>query len=78
VNIDIFIEPLYVGGELQARDSSMSKEELAKFLAAVQQVCESIAASPEAARDSLQKGGYLNEDGSIADHYKSAQSSRGD
>jgi hypothetical protein len=56
----------------------MSKEELAKFLAAVEQVRESIAASPEAARDFLQKGGYLNEDGSIADHYKSAQSSRGD
>jgi hypothetical protein len=56
----------------------MSKEELAEFLAAAEQFRELIMASPEAARDSLQKAGYLNEDGSIADHYKSAQTSRGD
>jgi hypothetical protein len=61
-----------------SREGSMSKEELAKFLAAVEQVHESIMASPEAAREFLQKAGYLNEDGSIADHYKSAQSYRGD
>ena len=56
----------------------MSKEELAEFLAAAEQVRKLIAASPEAARDFLQKSGYLNEDGSVADHYKSAQTSRGD
>ena len=56
----------------------MSKEELAKFLAAAEQIRELIAASPEAARDFLQKSGYLNEDGTISDHYKSAQASQGD
>jgi hypothetical protein len=56
----------------------MSREELAKFLAAVERVHESIMASPEAARDFLKKSGYLNEDGSVSDHYKSAQSSQGD
>jgi hypothetical protein len=52
----------------------MSQEELAKFLAAAEQVRELIAASPEAAIKMLQEEGYLNPDGSISDHYKSAQS----
>ena len=56
----------------------MSKEELAKFLAAVEQIRELNTASPEAARDFLEKEGYLNKDGSIAAPYRSAQSSRGD
>jgi len=53
----------------------VSKEELAKFLAAVKQVREANTASPEAARSFLEKEGYLNKDGSVADPYKSAQSS---
>jgi len=56
----------------------MSREELAKFLAAVAQIHESIAASPGAARDVLEKEGYLNKDGSIAAPYRSAQTSQGD
>ena len=67
-----------LGVALQVREGSMSREELAKFLAAVERVHESIMASPEAARDFLKKSGYLNEDGSVSDHYKSAQSSQGD
>jgi hypothetical protein len=56
----------------------MTKEELAEFLAAVEQVRETVTASPEAARDFLKKAGYLNQDGSVSDHYKSAQSSQDD
>jgi hypothetical protein len=56
----------------------MSKEDLAKFLAAVAQVSEVNTASPEAARNFLEEAGYLNRDGSIADPYKSAQSSKDD
>ena len=54
----------------------MSKEDLAKFLAAVAQVSEANTATPEAARNFLEEAGYLNRDGSIADPYKSAQSSK--
>jgi hypothetical protein len=54
----------------------MSKEELAKFLAAVEQVRQANTASPEAARNFLEDEGYLNRDGSVADPYKSAQSPR--
>jgi hypothetical protein len=53
----------------------MSNEDLAKFLAAVKQVSAANTASPEAARNFLEQEGYLNKDGSIADPYKSAQSS---
>ena len=52
----------------------MSKEELAKFLAAVEQVRQANTASPEAARNFLEDERYLNRDGSVADPYKSAQS----
>ena len=54
----------------------MSEEDLAKFLAAIKQVDAAIAASPEAARNFLEKAGYLNKDGSVADPYKSAQASQ--
>jgi len=56
----------------------MNKEDLAEFLAAVAQVSEVNTASPQAARKFLEKAGYLNRDGSIADPYKSAQLSRDD
>ena len=60
---------------LGAKDVSMSKEELEEFLAAVERVREVNTASPEAARRFLEEAGYLNKDGSVADPYKSAQSS---
>jgi hypothetical protein len=56
----------------------MSKEELEKFLAAIKQVGAANTASPEAARNFLEKAGYLNKDGSVADPYKSAQASQHD
>jgi hypothetical protein len=56
----------------------MSEEELAKFLAVVEQIREANTASPEAARNFLKKSGYLNKDGSIAAHYTTAQSSNHD
>ena len=56
----------------------MSKEDLANFLAAVAQVSKFNTASPQAARKFLEKAGYLNKDGSIADPYKSAQLSKDD
>lgn len=56
----------------------MTKEDLAKFLEAAEQIRKTATASPEAARDFLKKSGYLNEDGSISDHYKSAQSLKND
>lgn len=54
----------------------MNKDELAKFLVAAQQVSEANTVSPEAARSFLEREGYLNEDGSVADHYKSARFNR--
>jgi len=54
----------------------MNKDELAKFLAAAQQVSEANTASPAAARSFLESEGYLNKDGSVVDHYKSAHSDR--
>ena len=57
------------------RMGAMSEEELAKFLAVVEQISQANTASPEAARDFLKKSGYLNEDGSVAAHYTTAQSS---
>jgi hypothetical protein len=51
----------------------MTKEELAKFLTAIEQVRAANTASPEAARNFLQEEGYLNKDGSVAAPYKSAQ-----
>ncbi len=56
----------------------MSQEELQEFLAALEQVRKVNTASPEAARSFLEQSGYLNKDGSIADPYKSAQSSEDD
>ena len=53
----------------------MNKEELAQFLAAMKQVREANTATPETARLFLQKEGYLEKDGSVAEYYSSAQSS---
>lgn len=53
----------------------MSKEELAQFLEAMKQVREANTATPETARLFLQKEGYLEKDGSVAEYYSSAQSS---
>jgi hypothetical protein len=64
--------------DVEGKLSGMSKEDLAKFLAAVKQVGAANTASPEAARNFLEKEGYLNKDGSIAAPYKSAQSSKDD
>jgi hypothetical protein len=52
----------------------MNRDELAKFLLAAQQVVEANTGSPEEARSFLEREGYLNEDGSVTDHYKSAHS----
>jgi hypothetical protein len=51
----------------------MTKDELAKFVKAAEQVGQANTASPEAARAFLQKEGYLNTDGSVAAPYQSAQ-----
>jgi hypothetical protein len=56
----------------------MNKEELAKFLAAAQQVGEANTASQEAARSFLESEGYLKKDGTVADHYKSARPANSD
>jgi len=61
-------------GRLYRERDSMSQEELEEFLAALEQVREVNTASPEAARSFLEQSGYLNKDGSVADPYKSAQS----
>jgi hypothetical protein len=61
-------------GRLCRERDSMSQEELEEFLAALEQVREVNTASPEAARSFLEQSGYLNKDGSVADPYKSAQS----
>lgn len=53
----------------------MSKEELAQFLDAMKQVREANASTPETARLFLQKEGYLEKDGSVAEYYSSAQAS---
>jgi hypothetical protein len=52
----------------------VNREELAKFMVAIQQVREANTASPEAARSFLECEGYLNKDGTVTDHYKSAES----